>query len=58
MRKEKIRDYGRSVQEKDNSGGLFQYADMYGDLDNHVHTEINSWGTKYFCELEQIIEEG
>ena len=54
----KIRDYGRSVQEKDNSGGLFQYADMYGDLDNHVHTEINSWGTKYFCELEQIIEEG
>lgn len=54
----KIRDYGRKVQEKDNSGGLFQYADEYGNLDNHIHTEINSWGTKYFCELEKIIEEG
>lgn len=53
----KIRNYGRIVQEKDNSGGLFQYADQFGNLDNHVHTEINSWGTKYFCELERLLEE-
>ena len=52
-----IRDYGRKVQEEHYSGGLFQYANEYGELDSHVHTEINSWGTKYFCELELMIEE-
>lgn len=53
----KIRNYGRIVQENDSSGGLFQYADENGKLDNHIHTEINSWGTKYFCQLERLMEE-
>lgn len=53
----KIRDYGRLVQSKSKNGGIFQYADKNGNLDNHVHTEINSWGTKYFCELERLLEE-
>lgn len=52
----KIRNYGRIVQGKDLSGGLFEYAGQTGELDNHVHTEINSWGTKYFCELERAME--
>lgn len=51
----KIREYGREVQSRHISGGLFQYADAIGRLDNHVHTEINSWGTKYFCELERLL---
>jgi hypothetical protein len=51
----KIRAYGRTVQEKDTCGGLFQYADGAGNLDHHVHTEVNSWGTKYFCELERLM---
>jgi hypothetical protein len=51
----KIRAYGRTVQEKDTCGGLFQYADSEGNLDHHVHTEVNSWGTKYFCELERLM---
>lgn len=52
----KIRNYARIVQSKHSSGGLFQYADAAGNLDNHIHTEINSWGTKYFCELESLIQ--
>lgn len=52
----KILHYGRLVQEKHSSGGLFQYADREGNLDNHIHTEINCWGTKYFCELERLCE--
>lgn len=52
----KIRAYGRLVQSKGIDGGIFQYADADGNLDNHVHTEINSWGTKYFCQLERLLE--
>lgn len=52
----KIRDFIRKVQAKDKSGGIFQYCDKYGNLDNHVHTEINSWGTKYYCELERMLD--
>lgn len=52
----KIRYYGRLVQKNDNSGGLFQYANSLGELDHHIHTEINSWGTKYFCQLERMME--
>lgn len=52
----KIRNYGRLVQKNDNSGGLFQYANSLGELDCHIHTEINSWGTKYFCQLERMME--
>lgn len=51
----KICAYGRKVQSEDKSGGLFQYAKEDGSLDNHVHTEINSWGTKYFCQLEAML---
>jgi uncharacterized protein YyaL (SSP411 family) len=54
---EQIRNYARCVQSNDSSGGLFQYADKDGNLDYHVHTEINSWGTKYFCELERLLED-
>lgn len=53
----KIREYGRKVQSNDVSGGIFQYADCNGNLDYHVHTEINSWGTKYYCELERLMIE-
>lgn len=52
----KIRSFGRLVQEKHESGGLFQYSDCNGNLDNHIHCEINSWGTKYFCQLERLME--
>ncbi|MEW6378194.1 MAG: prenyltransferase/squalene oxidase repeat-containing protein [bacterium] len=46
--------WARGVQSRHDSGGLFQYADAEGNLDHHVHTEINSWGTKYFCQLERL----
>lgn len=52
---ERIRNYGRLVQSKYTSGGLFQYADSHGNLDHHIHAEINSWGTKYFCQLERLM---
>ncbi len=52
----KIRGFIRTVQSKNNTGGIFQYCDNEGNLDNHVHTEINSWGTKYFCELEAMMD--
>lgn len=54
---EKIRDFGRLVQSKNQTGGIFQYCDKDGNLDNNVHTEINSWGTKYYCELEMLLDE-
>lgn len=53
----KIRDFIRKVQSNNQTGGLFQYCDKNGFLDDHVHTEINSWGTKYFCELEMMMGE-
>ena len=52
----KIRDYGRSVQKHHSCGGLFQYANKDGRLNTKIHDEINSWGTKYFCELEHILD--
>ena len=52
----RIRDFARVVQSKTNSGGIFQYCDKDGNLDRHIHTEINSWGTKYYCELERIMD--
>jgi len=50
----KILEWARRVQRQHPSGGLFQYADSEGKLDRHVHLEINSWGTKYFCQLERL----
>lgn len=52
-----IRNYGRLVQNNSQMGGVFQYANSKGELDDHVHTEINSWGTKYFCQLERMLGE-
>lgn len=52
----KIRNYGRCVQANNVSGGLLQYADVNGMQDSSIHSEINSWGTKYFCELERMME--
>ena len=51
-----IRNYGRLVQDKNQSGGLFHYARSNGEQDEYIHSEINSWGTKYFCELERMME--
>lgn len=51
-----IRDFARKVQMNSESGGIFQFTNREAELDNHVHTEINSWGTKYYCELERITE--
>lgn len=51
----RIRDYGRLVQEHSDTGGLFQYAKGNGTIDASIHAEINSWGTKYFCELERLL---
>lgn len=50
----KILDWLRLVQSNHSCGGLFQYANIDGTLNKDVHTEINSWGTKYFCELERL----
>ncbi len=49
-----IREWVKKVQSNHESGGLFQYANKEGQLDSTVHSEINSWGTKYFCELERL----
>lgn len=53
----RIRGFCRNVQSHHFLGGIFQYVDRTGALDQHVHTEINSWGTKYFCELERCLEQ-
>lgn len=47
--------WGKTVQDQHASGGLFQYANMDGSINTIVHDEINSWGTKYFCELGTLI---
>jgi len=50
----RIRHYGRQVQKNSPHGGLLQYADENARPVFHPHGEINSWGTKYFCELERL----
>jgi hypothetical protein len=45
------------VQDNHSCGGLFQYANQDSSLNTAVHTEINSWGTKYFCELNRLVLE-
>lgn len=52
----RIRNWLRKVQDNHNSGGLFQYANPDASLNTDIHTEINSWGTKYFCELERMLD--
>lgn len=51
-----IRNWLRKVQGKNLCGGLFQYANRDASLNTDIHTEINSWGTKYFCELERMLD--
>ena len=53
----KIRNWCRRVQNKHKSGGLFQYANKNCSQNTDVHSEINSWGTKYFLELERLFNE-
>jgi hypothetical protein len=45
------------IQSNHDSGGLFQYANADGSLNHDVHTEINSWGTRYYAQLERLFEE-
>lgn len=50
-----IQKWARIVQSNDVLGGLYQYADSDGNLDKTIHQEVNSWGTKYFAQLERIL---
>jgi hypothetical protein len=52
-----ILKWARKVQSNHNSGGLFQYANQDGSLNQDIHSEINTWGTKYYAELERYFEE-
>ncbi|MFA5879874.1 MAG: glycosyltransferase [Candidatus Margulisiibacteriota bacterium] len=49
-----IRNWLRIVSLNSGCGGLFQYANSDGTLCSKIHSEINTWGTKYFCELEYL----
>jgi len=49
-----ILKWARKIQLNHNSGGLFQYANSNSSLNNDVHIEINSWGTKYYAEFERL----
>lgn len=48
--------WARKVQQNHDSGGLFQYANFDSSLNQDIHTEINSWGTKYYVELERLFK--
>lgn len=52
-----ILEWARKVQSHHNSGGLFQYANVDGSLNHDIHTEINTWGTKYYVVLERLFNE-
>lgn len=49
-----ILKWARKVQSNHTSGGLFQYANSDATLNTEIHREINTWGTKYYAELERI----
>lgn len=49
-----ILEWARKIQSNHDSGGLFQYANADSSLNYDVHTEINSWGTKYYAQLERL----
>lgn len=51
-----ILKWARKIQLNHNSGGLFQYANSDSSLNDDVHTEINSWGTKYYVEFERLFD--
>lgn len=52
-----ILEWARRVQSNHSSGGLFQYSNKDGSLNSVIHTEINTWGTKYYAQLERLFEE-
>lgn len=49
-----ILKWARKVQSNHTSGGLFQYANADASLNTEIHSEINTWGTKYYAQLERI----
>lgn len=49
---ESILQWAREVIRKNN--GLVQYANKDGTANYEIHGEINSWGAKYYCELERL----
>lgn len=49
-----ILEWARKVQDSHASGGLFQYANEDGSLNQDIHSEINTWGTKYYAQLERL----
>jgi len=49
-----ILQWARQVQSHHDSGGLFQYANPDGSLNSKVHSQINTWGTKYYAQLERL----
>ena len=51
----RICEWARKVQRFHSCGGLFQYANADGSPNLSVHGEINSWGTKYYVELLDIL---
>lgn len=52
----RIYEWARKVQSSHYSGGLYQYANRDGSINNEIHGEINSWGTKYYVELIQLLK--
>ncbi len=50
-----ILGWAARVQGNSSAGGLYQYATSSGKPDASIHTEINSWGTKYYCELLRLV---
>lgn len=49
--------YKWAIKSQDkNMGGLYQYANRDGSINNSIHGEMNSWGTKYFCELAKSLK--
>jgi len=53
----KILEWASGVQSNSKSGGLFQYANEDCSINRDVHSEINSWGTKYYCQLNRLFLE-
>lgn len=50
-----IHSYLQKLISMSPSGGLVQYSNSEGDHDTSIHGESNSWGTKYFLELNHVL---
>ena len=53
----KIFNWCLNVQSYHTSGGLFQFANANGSLNSVIHSEINSWGVKYYVELIELFKQ-